>query len=206
MFERWKAIFLIAGIGFFLLAFFSMGYLPWAHLSDLPMQEVAELAETPSPYFEDLAKRYPESFKEHFGEVSSETFGEALVMGRDSYIAEGCWHCHSQQIRPVGGETQRFGAVSYPEEYANKLQLPHLLGTRRVGPDLIRMSGKYANDWHAAHLYDPRIVVPTSVMPKYPWFFETNSKDEIVPNKRGLAMIAYLQWLGSWIPESERLK
>ena len=75
----------------------------------------------------------------------------------------------------------------------NEMFLPHLFGTRRVGPDLIREAGRHGNDWHAAHFYNPSLVVPTSVMPRYSWFF-----DDERPNKRGLAMIAYVQWLGSW--------
>jgi cbb3-type cytochrome oxidase cytochrome c subunit len=71
--------------------------------------------------------------------------------------------------------------------------LPHLFGTRRVGPDLIRESGRHGNDWHAAHFFDPRLVSPASVMPRYPWLFDGET-----PNADGLAMIAYMQWLGSW--------
>lgn len=205
IYEGWGPIFMVAGLGFFALAFVSMGYLPWAHLNSLPMKTLAEVAATPSEDFKDLAVRYPESFQQHYGKVSPESYAKALKVGRDSYIAEACWHCHSQQIRPVGGESQRFGPVSNIEEFQNELQLPHLLGTRRVGPDLIRVAGKYANDWHAAHLWDPRVVVPTSVMPKYPWFFQKDKDGNPVPNERGIGMIAYIQWLGSWIPESERL-
>jgi len=79
----------------------------------------------------------------------------------------------------------------------NEMFLPHLFGTRRVGPDLIREAGKHGNDWHAAHFYDPTIVAPTSVMPRYPWFY-----DDEKPNKLGLAMITYVQWLGSWAEPS----
>ena len=85
------------------------------------------------------------------------------------------------------------------------IDTPHLYGTRRIGPDLIRVAGKYSNDWHVAHMWDPRIVVPTSVMPKYPWFFQRDKDGNPVPNERGLAIVAYLQYLGSWIPEEERL-
>ena len=75
------------------------------------------------------------------------------------------------------------------------MNLPHLFGTRRVGPDLIRESGVHSNDWHVAHFYDPRNVAPYSVMPSYPWFFDEDKR----PNERGLALIAYVQWLGSWV-------
>ena len=74
------------------------------------------------------------------------------------------------------------------------MNLPHLFGTRRVGPDLIREAGKHSNDWHMAHLFDPRSVAPYSVMPSYPWFFDAERR----PTERALALVAYLQWLGSW--------
>lgn len=205
MTERWRFIFLVAGLGFFALAFVSMGYLPWAHLSDLPMKTIEELAVEPTEDFKDLAVRYPKAFEKHYGKPDSKAYGKALEVGRDAYVAEACWHCHSQQVRPVANESQRFGPVSYPEEFQNELQMPHMMGTRRIGPDLIRMAGKYSNDWHAAHLYDPRLVVPSSVMPRYPWFFEEGPDGTPVPNERGLGMIAYLQWLGSWIPEEDRI-
>jgi cbb3-type cytochrome oxidase cytochrome c subunit len=101
----------------------------------------------------------------------------------------------------VSNEDLRFGPVSTIEEYTNEMNLPHLFGTRRVGPDLIRESGKRSNDWHAAHFYEPRFVAPYSVMPSYRWFFDAQDR----PNERGLAIIAYVQWLGSWrrtIPET----
>ena len=97
-------------------------------------------------------------------------------------------------MRPVSSEDIRFGPVSTPEEYQNLMNLPHLFGTRRVGPDLIRQAGVHSNDWHAAHFYEPRNVAPYSVMPSYPWFFDEDKQ----PNERGLALIAYVQWLGSW--------
>jgi cbb3-type cytochrome c oxidase subunit II len=96
-------------------------------------------------------------------------------------------------VRPVSREDARFGKVSYASEYMNEMFLPHLFGTRRVGPDLIREAGKHGNDWHVAHFYEPTLVVPTSVMPRYSWFFDGDE-----PNKKGIAMIAYVQWLGSW--------
>lgn len=88
-----------------------------------------------------------------------------------------------------------YGQVSYPEEYHNELNYPPLWGTRRIGPDLIRRGGKQSNDWHVAHFYRPRDVAPASVMPNFPWFFED---DGLTLNKKGLSIIAYVQWLGSW--------
>src|SRR6185369_15777697 len=113
-------------------------------------------------------------------------------------MAEACWHCHSQFVRPVSKEDLRFGPVSTPEEYQNEMNLPHLFGTRRVGPDLIREAGVHSNDWHMAHLFEPRSVAPYSVMPAYPWFFDEAKR----PTERALAMVAYLQWLGRWAEKS----
>ena len=118
----------------------------------------------------------------------------ALRAGKAIYISEACWHCHSQFVRPVSKEDLRFGPVSTPEEYQNEMNLPHLFGTRRVGPDLIREAGIRSNDWHMAHLFHPQDVAPYSVMPSYPWFFDAERR----PTERALALVAYLQWLGSW--------
>ncbi len=111
-------------------------------------------------------------------------------------MGEGCWHCHSQFVRPVSNESRRFGPVSKTEEYDNELQRPVLFGTRRVGPDLSREGGRRGNDWHAVHFYNPQVVSHRSPMPEYPWFFD-GSPDK--PNRRGLAIITYIQWLGSWL-------
>ncbi|HKW93894.1 MAG TPA: cbb3-type cytochrome c oxidase subunit II [Methylomirabilota bacterium] len=89
--------------------------------------------------------------------------------GRAVYIREGCWYCHSQYVRPVTGEDLRWGPVSEAGEYA--FDLPHLLSTRRIGPDLTRVGLKYGDDWHYAHHWDPRLVVPESIMPNFRWLF-----------------------------------
>jgi cbb3-type cytochrome c oxidase subunit II len=191
--ERIGTIMLSAGIGLFLLAGVLAGYLPVSHLSKIRYRSLEEVVPAVSPEFVDLSRRYPDAFKRAFGAPTVEAFRDALRIGRDRYIAEACWHCHSQYVRPVSNEDQRFGKVSWAEEYRNEMFLPHLFGTRRVGPDLIRESGRHGNDWHAAHFYDPNLVSPASVMPRYPWFF-----DGKVPNRTGLSMIAYMQWLGSW--------
>jgi len=204
--ERTQTIVLVAGLGFFILAGLIMGVWPYTLLKDTPVQSLEELAAEVQPSFRDLAKRYPESFAEYYGEPDSEAYARALDLGKSAYIAEGCWHCHSQQIRPVSNEALRWGPVSRAGEYQNVMHLPQLLGTRRVGPDLSREAGRRSNDWHAAHFYEPTWVVPTSVMPPYKWFYETRTDDEgnerIVTNRKGLAMIAYIQWLGSWAESS----
>ena len=141
-----------------------------------------------------MAEDYPAEFKKYFGEPTQNAYSEALRLGRDIYIAEACWHCHSQYVRPVANEEIRYGNVSVASEYQNELQMPVLFGTRRVGPDLTREAGVHSNDWHAAHFYDPPSVQPDSVMPSYIWFYDENGR----PNKKGLAIVAYVQWLGSW--------
>src|SRR6266508_4438426 len=92
-------------------------------------------------------------------------------LGRAVYQREGCWYCHSQYIRPVTGEDQRWGPVSEVGEYAH--DRPHLLSTRRIGPDLTRVGLKFADQWHYAHHWDPRMLSPDSVMPDSPWLFRT---------------------------------
>ena len=192
--ERFGASFLIAGIITFLLGFFLQGLMPVITLRKQPVASIAEIAQTIPPEFAQLAEDYPVEFQRDFGSVSPASFARALELGKANYIAEACWHSHSQFVRPVSNEDLRFGPISTPEEYQNMMNLPHLFGTRRVGPDLIRESGKHSNDWHMAHLYDPRTVAPYSVMPSYPWFFDADRR----PTARALALVAYLQWLGSW--------
>ena len=89
------------------------------------------------------------------------------VAGRDIYIREGCMVCHSQMVRPFRDETLRYGLWSRSEEYA--WDRPFLLGSRRIGPDLHRVGGKYPDAWHYEHMRDPRSTTPGSVMPPYPW-------------------------------------
>jgi cbb3-type cytochrome c oxidase subunit II len=200
--ERFGASFLIAGVITFLLGFFLQGVMPVLTLRNVPVASVEEVAARVPPEFFQLAEDYPEEFRRDFGTPDAASFARALRLGKENYVAEACWHCHSQFVRPVSKENLRFGPVSTAEEYQNAMHLPHLFGTRRVGPDLVREAGKHSNDWHMAHLYDPRSVAPWSVMPGYPWFFD----DERRPTARGLALVAYLQWLGSWVPADERLE
>lgn len=198
LFESKSSIFLAAGFGCFALSFVVMGALPWAMYLDEPERDLRTLAaEGILHEFVDLAERFPAPFAAHYGRVNEASFAEALSLGRDTYVAEGCWHCHSQFVRPVSGESLRWGPVSHAREYQNVLQRPVLFGTRRVGPDLIREAGRHSNDWHLAHFYKPRSVVPVSVMPEYRWFFD----QEGYPNKRGIAIVTYVQWLGSWLRE-----
>lgn len=195
--EKFRTIFLVAGIVLFGFSILVMAVLPWLSFKDEPILTVEQLSRKMTLDFVDLSRRYPESFRRHFGEVSSKSYAEALELGRKIYVREACWHCHSQYIRPVSNEDKRWGPVSEALEYQNVLQMPPLFGTRRVGPDLIREAGRRSNDWHMAHFYNPTQVVPTSVMPRYPWFFDEDGQ----PNEKGLAVVTYVQWLGSWLAD-----
>jgi cytochrome c oxidase cbb3-type subunit 2 len=147
--------------------------------------------------------------------------------GRDIYIAEGCYNCHSQQIRPFAAETMRYGHYSQANE--SVYDRPFQWGSKRTGPDLHRVGGKYPDEWHEYHLIDPRSVVPESNMPGYPWLAEEmvdaqqtqdglkvlkflghpytdeqieNAQKEVQSKTKMEALIAYLQVLGTAIPRS----
>ena len=92
------------------------------------------------------------------------------VLGRNIYIREGCYNCHSQQIRPFKDEVERYGHYSLAAE--SMYDKPFQWGSKRTGPDLARVGGRYSNDWHVAHLVAPRAVVPESIMPAYPFLSE----------------------------------
>ena len=89
------------------------------------------------------------------------------LLGRNIYVREGCYTCHSQQIRPFKDEVERYGHYSLAAE--SMYDRPFQWGSKRTGPDLARVGGRYSNDWHVAHLVSPRAVVPESVMPAYPF-------------------------------------
>lgn len=91
--------------------------------------------------------------------------------GRDIYLREGCYNCHSQMIRPFRAETERYGPYSKPAE--SMYDHPFQWGSKRTGPDLARVGKKYPDSWHAQHMEDPRSIVPESVMPRYPWLAMT---------------------------------
>lgn len=196
MFESKAGILFIAGIGFFAFAFLSNAVVPVVMYKDLPEQTAEEVVNDNVLYqFDELSRRYPESFREYIGEPNEENCAAALRLGRQVYVGEGCWHCHSQFVRPVSNDSKRFGAVSETWEYQNELQRPVMFGTRRVGPDLSREGGRRGSDWHAVHFFKPKMISPDSPMPEYPWLFDDTPNK---PNKRGLALITYIQWLGSW--------
>ena len=106
----------------------------------------------------------------------------ALEMeGRDIYIREGCNVCHSQMIRPFRAETERYGHYSVAGE--GVWEHPFLWGSKRTGPDLARVGGRYSDDWHLAHLLDPRSVVPESNMPSFKWLAENKLDGELTEKK-----------------------
>ena len=114
--------------------------------------------------------------------------------GRDIYIREGCNTCHSQMIRPFRSETERYGHYSVAGE--SVYNHPFLWGSKRTGPDLARVGERYSDEWHRAHLYNPRDVVPESDMPKFPWLFENKLDGKYTAKK-----LATLQLLG--VPYSD---
>jgi cytochrome c oxidase cbb3-type subunit II len=103
------------------------------------------------------------------------------LAGRDVYVREGCYLCHSQMIRPFRAETERYGHYSLAGEFV--YDRPFQWGSKRTGPDLQRVGGRYSDDWHRAHLINPRDVVPESIMPGYPWLAE-NAVDKALVIKK----------------------
>lgn len=110
------------------------------------------------------------------------------LAGRDIYIREGCYNCHSQMIRPLRAETERYGHYSVAGE--SVYDHPFQWGSKRIGPDLARVGGRYSDEWHRAHLHNPRDVVPESNMPYYPWLEQNKLDDyDIVARMRALKRI-----------------
>jgi cytochrome c oxidase cbb3-type subunit II len=103
------------------------------------------------------------------------------LTGRDIYIREGCNNCHSQMIRPFRSETERYGHYSVAGEFV--YDHPFLWGSKRTGPDLARVGGRYSDDWHRQHLEQPRDVVPESNMPAYPWLARSPADAELIRTK-----------------------
>jgi cytochrome c oxidase cbb3-type subunit 2 len=99
-----------------------------------------------------------------------EPYSALELEGRDIYIRESCGTCHTQQVRPLLAEVKRYGPYSRSGEFA--YDRPFLWGSKRTGPDLARVGGRYTDEWHRLHLLDPRSVVPESIMPAYPWLAE----------------------------------
>jgi cytochrome c oxidase cbb3-type subunit 2 len=150
------------------------------------------------------------------------------LAGRDIYVREGCYNCHSQMIRPFRAETLRYGEYSKAGEFV--YDRPFQWGSKRTGPDLARVGGRYSDEWHRIHLTNPRDVVPESNMPSYPWLAQANvdpadmapklnalrrlgvpysdaevaAAGEAVKGKTELeALIAYLQGMGVRSPQAK---
>ncbi len=119
-----------------------------------------------------LVQVLPSLFQESLKTASPNTkvYQPLELVGRDIYIREACSTCHSQQIRPLVAEVQRYGTFSRAGEFV--YDRPFLWGSKRTGPDLHRIGGKYSDDWQRIHLLNPREVVPNSIMPAYPWLAE----------------------------------
>ena len=103
------------------------------------------------------------------------------LAGRDVYIREGCYNCHSQMIRTLRFETERYGHYSLAGE--SVYDRPFQWGSKRTGPDLARVGGRYSDDWHREHLNDPRAVVPESNMPRFPWLADARVDGQLVKRK-----------------------
>lgn len=101
------------------------------------------------------------------------------LAGRDIYVREGCYLCHSQMIRPFRDEVERYGHYSLAAE--SMYDHPFQWGSKRTGPDLARVGGRYSDEWHVQHLKDPKSVVPESIMPKYSFLSKTNLKPDAIP-------------------------
>jgi cytochrome c oxidase cbb3-type subunit 2 len=100
-------------------------------------------------------------------------YGALQLTGRDVYVREGCYNCHSQMVRPFRAEVERYGPYSRAGEFV--YDRPFQWGSKRTGPDLHRVGGRYSDEWHRLHLLDPRSVVPESNMPAYPWLARTDA-------------------------------
>lgn len=179
--ERGETVMLLGGIGSLVFSFFVLGVLPLIELGD----EVDR--STPAAYA-------PMSAKEE--------------RGFTVYKREGCAYCHTTFVRDTPADVRRFGPPAEAWEYQD--QYPQQWGTRRIGPDLSRESGKRSDGWQYAHLYDPRSTVPQSVMPGYRWLFSEQPDGSVVPNEDAEALVAYLNYLGRDIersgPQTERGK
>lgn len=103
------------------------------------------------------------------------------LAGRDVYVREGCYNCHSQMVRPFRSETERYGPYSLPGE--SVYDHPFQFGSKRTGPDLARVGGRYSDDWQRVHLLNPRDVVPESNMPRYPWLAQGKVDGALVARK-----------------------
>ena len=153
--KRIEPIILIAGVGFYALAMTSQGLLPFLEKTVTRVEVVNTIdgKTVPSPRRTALEER-----------------------GRLIYIREGCWYCHSQFVRPVNRDTDKWGPVSQAGEMV--YDVPQMLGTRRIGPDLSREGNRRSDAWHYAHFWNPRATEPESIMPEFNWFFSQDQEHD----------------------------
>jgi cytochrome c oxidase cbb3-type subunit 2 len=119
-----------------------------------------------------------------------EPYSALRLSGRDIYIREGCVGCHSQMVRPFRAETERYGHYSVAGEYI--YDRPFLWGSKRTGPDLARVGGRYSDEWHRVHLNNPRDVVPESIMPGYPWLAQNKlDSSDIQAKMKALNLVSH---------------
>lgn len=123
--------------------------------------------------------------------------------GRDIYIKEGCHVCHTQMVRPLYAETKRYGPYSVVGE--SVYEHPFLWGSKRTGPDLARIGGRYSDDWHRIHIQNPRLVVPASKMPAYPWLQTRVLDGKIIAKKMRVLQKLGVPYTDKEILESEKL-
>ena len=164
-----KTVSLLAGFFFATLALFVQGVLPMLEPESNQIK-VTKVVRT------DLGEL---KWMEH----EATDYSKSELLGREVYIREGCSYCHSQYVRPVTGETRRWGPVTQAGEYA--FDRPHLFSTRRIGPDLSRVGLKYSDEWHLAHFWDPRMITPDSIMPRFAKLFKGPYEVKVVEDSDG---------------------
>ena len=153
--KRIEPIILVAAVGFYALAMTSQGILPLLE--------------------KDVTR--PTTLKTIFGKtVSTPKRDELEAQGRRIYIREGCWYCHSQYIRPVNRDTDKWGPVTQAGEISD--DLPQMFGTRRIGPELSREGNRRSNEWHYAHHWNPRSTEPDSMMPSFTWLYADDGEHD----------------------------
>ena len=162
--ETAYAMTFVAGVGFFVLSFVVLGVIPGRTLAA------------------EIQKTTPSSMP---------VLTASQARGRIIYGREGCAYCHTEQVRFVAADQERWGQPI--EAWETRYEYPQLWGTRRIGPDLARESGDRSNDWHLMHLFDPRAVVAASNMPRFPWLFAGSVER---PTQDALDLLAYIQSLG----------
>ena len=156
--KRIEPIILIAAVGFYALAMTSQGLLPWLEKKTTRPGTVQTIE----------GKTIPSPRRTSLEEA-----------GRKIYIREGCWYCHSQYVRPVNRDTDKWGPISQAGEIA--FDLPQMFGTRRIGPELSREGNRRSDEWHYAHHWNPRAVEPESIMPSFQWLYtDDDARDRMV--------------------------